>query len=357
MKDFIKQLRSSFLGDVLDASWSAGKPVNIFPEPFVKHGFARPAIPPTAFQPELDARNYIHELTLMLNSEGRDHGNKYSSAWLQFSFPFCSTPHSEEMDLSLARTLIDDINRYTPALIHVSGANIMRYAYLDEIVGKLGRSPFQKKYHLKLYDWDTSALIHLINQKQTTVALYISFPADPDKITCYLRDLSDQKLIKKLEFNLIVSDSDELKAATELVETLCLLNVFFKPLLTGVNLDFFKENVFVSREEILAARPDQQQILSRISLNDYDFGKFTILPRGEVFANVNDPKVGDANQHNLMQLVIRELDNGISWRRNRGEVPPCSACRYRFLCPPVSSYEIYLKRFNFCHVYPNQEGS
>ncbi|TSA29166.1 MAG: TIGR04150 pseudo-rSAM protein [Bacteroidetes bacterium] len=355
IRGFIERLRHDFLGDLLDASWSLGKPVNIVPEPFVRHGFSRPTTTPSAFSPELDARNYIHELTLYLNSAELPVPTPFSTAWRQFSFPGCTTGKPGEMDLRLVRTLIDDVNQYTPTLIHLSGMNILHYQSLPEVVGILGKSPFQKKYHLRLADWDHHILPFLVNQKQTTIALYITFPTEPETVAGYLRTLPDLKLMKKLEFNLVVGNPEELQMALELVNTLDLTNIFFKPLFTGENLDFFREQVFVSREEILAARPDQQQVLSRISVNEHDFGKLSILPDGEVYANLNDPMVGDATTSTLMQLVISELDNGVSWRRSRKEVSPCAACRYQFLCPPVSSYEIFMNRYHFCHVYPNGE--
>ena len=153
----------------------------------------------------------------------------------------------------------------------------------------------------------------------------------------------------------MVSNQEDLEEALEIVKLFDLNNVFFKPFFTGKNLDFFRENVFVSKEEILASQPDQQQVFSRISINENDFGKFSVLPGGEVYANLNDPMIGEATKSSLVQLVRSELGKGISWRRIRAQVSPCKDCLYQFLCPPISSYEIFMKRFNFCDVYPNGE--
>jgi len=63
--------------------------------------------------------------------------------------------------------------------------------------------------------------------------------------------------------------------------------------------------------------------------------------------------IGNAATHSLVDMVSEELENGISWNRTRKSVAPCRGCIYQFLCPPVSSYEIFMQRFNFCDVYPN----
>jgi len=72
---------------------------------------------------------------------------------------------------------------------------------------------------------------------------------------------------------------------------------------------------------------------------------------------MNDAMIGNAAKHTLADLVSEELENGISWKRTRKGVSPCSGCIYQFLCPPISSYEIFMQRFNFCDVYPKGKVS
>jgi len=67
----VSQLRQAFMGDLLDPEWSEEKPVNIFPEPFVKHGFRKVDTGKTPSEDELDPRNYIQEVTLFLRLKAR----------------------------------------------------------------------------------------------------------------------------------------------------------------------------------------------------------------------------------------------------------------------------------------------
>ncbi|MBE0646250.1 MAG: TIGR04150 pseudo-rSAM protein [Bacteroidales bacterium] len=355
IQEFVNQLRGYFMGDLLDPSWSAGKPVNLMPEPLVKHGLMPPASKGSVMNTGLEVRNYLQEITLYLNT-GPDAGESpLAEAGFQFTYPDLFSEKALEMHINLFRALVDDVNQYTPTLIHLTGKNLLEYPALEQAISHLTSSPFQKKYHILARQWNRRIIPVILAQKNTSMAVYITFPVPSDVIASFLTDLPDAKLLKKIEFNLIVSSQEELVMALKIADDLELTNVYFKPLFTGENLDFFRENVFVSKEEILVAQPDQKQVFSRNSINENDFGKLSILPGGEVFANLNDPSIGNATTHSLVDLVSEELRNGVSWQRSRKIVAPCSGCLYQFLCPPISSYEVFMKRYNFCNVYPNGE--
>ncbi|MCX6283434.1 MAG: hypothetical protein NTW31_04255, partial [Bacteroidetes bacterium] len=59
---------------------------------------------------------------------------------------------------------------------------------------------------------------------------------------------------------------------------------------------------------------------------------------------------GNINTHSIQELVRHEIYNGQSWELTRMKVSPCSECLYRFFCPPVGNYELFMKKFNFCDV-------
>ncbi|MBC8314965.1 MAG: TIGR04150 pseudo-rSAM protein [Bacteroidales bacterium] len=351
--NFINKLRDTFMGDLLDPAWSKGKPVNIFPEVIVKHSLEKKKNVKAYLTPDLDPRNYIQELTLFVITDSVKKLAPFSNAFLQFSFPACCTSTQEVMKIKLADSIMHEINNYTPTLIHISGSNIFSYPDLEELINLMATSPFQKKYHLISKNWEAETVNRILAQKNTNLALYITFPTHPDIIASDLRTLRESKLLKKIEFNFVISDDDELQMSQEIIQILDLENIYFKPYFTGENLEFFRENIFVSREEILAAQPDQQQVLSRLSINETDYGKFSITPDGAVYANLNDPELGNASKYSFIQLIEREIDSGVSWGRARKKVTPCKDCIYHFLCPPISSYEIFMKRFNFCDVVPN----
>lgn len=357
VQEFINQVRGHFMGDLLDPSWSEGKPVNLIPEPVVKHGLTPPPTQASQFLPGIDVRNYLQEITFFLNRGPGALQGPFAHAAYQFSYPDLPSETEAEMNPDLFRSMLDDVNQYAPTLIHLSGRNLFLYPHLEQVISSLASSPFQKKYHILADGWNDQIVPFLLIQKNTSLAVYVTFPAGMTGLAGHLASLPDPKMLKKIEFNLVLRNMEELQMAQEMIRLLELTNLYFKPLYTGENLGFFRENVFVSREDILASQPDQRQVFSRISVNENDFGKFSVLPGGEVHANLIDPAIGHASTHNLADLVGLELKQGISWRRSRKGVSPCGGCLYQFLCPPISSYEIFMKRFNFCDVYPTGEAS
>lgn len=185
MQMFIRLLRKEFMGDILAASWSEAKPAMIFPEPFVKYGFNPHRVQTVPGKPAIDLRNYLQEITLFLNSHRRENQDPFDTAFLQFSYPGCVTERENMMDPGLFRKIIDEVNNYTPTLIHLSGENLMHYPHLEEVINILDTSPFQKKYHLVAEHWDEKLVPKVLSQPRTTLSLYLRFPLDPGKIVSH----------------------------------------------------------------------------------------------------------------------------------------------------------------------------
>jgi len=351
--DFVKQLRLTFMGDLLDASWSKVKPVNLFPRPIVKNLLSTSNTKAEPAGEKIDPRNYIRDITFYLNGETPRILYPMHTAFKQFSYPAIASPQHASLEFESLKFFLQDIRNYKPACIHISGADVSLYPALTEVVTLMSPLPFAKKYHLLLKNYQPDVLTVLLRQSRTVIALYITFPYRPDDITRFLSRIATTAMRTKVEFHFVVSGAEELHTSLQTIQLIDLQNTFFKPWYTGSNDAFLEENVFVSKEDIYDSRPTQKQVFSRLTINEYDFGKFMVTPSGDVFANLNDPKIGTIRNDSAYQLVLNELEHGKSWRRSRKRVSPCKTCRYQFLCPPVSSLEIFRKKFNFCTVYPN----
>jgi pseudo-rSAM protein len=151
----------------------------------------------------------------------------------------------------------------------------------------------------------------------------------------------------------MVTSAEELETAQEIISRANLPNPWLNPYYNGKNFSFFRETVFITRDDIGNSRPDQHQVFSRLTVNESDFGRFTLLPDGSIHANLNDPPVGVLGSVQPEEMILKELLDGASWVRTRKNVSPCRDCLYHFLCPPVSSYELLMNRFNFCDVFEN----
>lgn len=99
----------------------------------------------------------------------------------------------------------------------------------------------------------------------------------------------------------------------------------------------------------MSAHISIKDIFANQAVNLYDFGKFNIMPNGDVYANVNHPSLGNIDTHSIQEIVKKEVDEGKSWFRIRTQAP-CTDCVYQWLCPPPSDYEIVIGCPNLCHV-------
>ena len=93
---------------------------------------------------------------------------------------------------------------------------------------------------------------------------------------------------------------------------------------------------------------DKNIIYKRQQINVHDFGKLTIDSQGNVFANINNSKIGNISE-DLTQIIYNELHSGISWKRIRNN-EPCNNCIYQYICPSPSNYEQVIGKNNLCTI-------
>lgn len=352
IKRLVKDLRAGFMGDILETAWSEGKPSNIFPSPMVKAKLTPKILQKPDRLKEIEFDNYLHEVSVYLNSH-KDTGSDYPQASRQFLSPFIFSDQPANLPLDYFKKFVYQADTFKIVALNISGANIFEYPHLREIIEAAASYPFQKKYHVPATGIGNyyPILESLASEKETMLCFYVTFPANLGKLNQLLTFISEKSLARKCEFHFIVTSNEEFEASREIIEQAQLHSVFFKPYYTGHNFLFFREMVFITREDIRHSKPDQYQVFSRISINEKDFGKLTLMPDGSVYANPNDDSLGSIATDPLSNIVLNALITGKSWKRNRKNVTPCRKCLYHFLCPPISSYEILMRRYNFCDIY------
>ncbi len=79
----------------------------------------------------------------------------------------------------------------------------------------------------------------------------------------------------------------------------------------------------------------------------YDFGEISAFPNGDLYANINLPKLGNINLDSIENMLLSELKSGLSWRMIRN-VQPCNDCIYKILCPPPSNYDFAHNKVDLC---------
>ena len=337
IRKFIDQLRKKFMGDILESQWSKPKPFNLMHEPVIK----------SQKLPNLE--NNLREITFHVNTSDGEELIHYKKAFYQFLFPFYAIGPVRRLSQETVRSVYDQIISLRLATINFVGSWIFKEPSFGSIRGIFKESPYRRKFHVIYSQFE---LEDLSLGKNDSLCIYITFPVNRSHLENLIRYGRQTYKTGTIEYNFVVQNIEEVSNANEIIAQTALQNYFFKPYFNGENMHFFEDHVFISEEDVKLSRPGQHQVFSRLSMNENDYGKLTILPGGMVYANVNERSLGNLKHTNVVALIQKEITMGKSWSRIRPAVHPCSQCIYQFLCPPVSNYEVVLKRFNFCHIYP-----
>jgi pseudo-rSAM protein len=347
---FIRQLQRLHMGTLLSVSGSSVKPVNILPQPAFRQRLK--AYEKGIERPGIRAENFLHTVSLHLNAGETPFTAAFPGAFLQFPSPCGTDRFGKEMDMESISKLMAGLSHISPLAINILGSDPSAYPGWDELTADLSKTNFKVKYHFTLPQAEVANLE--ATGPKSVLSLLVTFPFYEENLATI--EKLERTISKKsrLEYNFIVQDLSDLDKAQQLIAHFNIRHWFFKPYYSGTNLSFFEDNVYITAEDIALSKPDQKQIFSRITFNENDFGKFTIMPDGTIFANVNDPALGNLQKMGIISMIEAEMDYGKSWTRVRARVSPCNSCIYNFLCPPVSNYEILLSKYNFCHIYKEE---
>ncbi len=311
---FIKELRNKYMGDIIDVSLSKGKPVQLLPffnlsenhELYKKHNF----------DPPKDILEQISEVSIHVNNT----------------------------------TNIGDLIPFLQSIPDNSIFNIVgdieEVADYAEFLSFWYQLPSQKNM---VCSYSSVISLQPTFEKNVSYTITVQFPVDMQKWKKARQILLNQHL--PLEYTFNVSSEDEYQQAEVFIDQYQIEDYHLNPVYTGKNIRFFKENIFLSKEDILYSPVSIKDIFANQSMNIYDFGKINIMPNGDIYANVNHPALGNIKTHSIYEIIYKEIENGKSWLRIRNQAP-CTDCVYQWLCPSPSDYEIAIDRPNLCHVKP-----
>jgi len=354
LKPFITDVRTHFIADMEAVSRSTIKPVQLTPVKNIqadvrkiKKGYAARG---------KNILTYLSEITFYINnysSSNRDiHATFSTNLFKQFMFPFVESDGSpRELDAGRIGRLLDEIKASDVIMINISGGNIFEHSQFQQIVSLLTDVPIVKTYHVHLRDaardLDILGPIILADDRYSLIRLHVTFPLTATDIETIgrLAQTGDN-----VTFVFAIGSETELEECEETISRLNLVNVILQPYYNRRNMQFFKDNVFISKESILEAAPTQKELLTRMAVNKNYFGKLTVMSSGDVHADLNAPAIGNIKKDSIHQVIYRELYRGKSWRRVRTGVMPCKKCLYNLLCPPLSNYETHLGRADLCNV-------
>lgn len=312
IRKFIMELRAKYMGDIIDIELSKSKPVQIMPftslvntqELFKKQNF------PTGKK----ILEYLSEISIYVDYN----------------------------------TNIMDLNSFLKSLPNISTVNIIGnlkdVANYKELLLVLDQFPSLKKITCN-YSNVISLQPEFVNN--FSYSILINYPIDISKWNYSRRLLLNQSIPFECIFE--VTSMDNYSQINKFIEEFGIEKHQLKPVYMGDNIDFFKENVFLTKDDILSTPLSISDFFINQSMNIFDFGKIAIMSNGDIYANVNYPILGNIHTHSIYEIISKELEEGRSWLRIRNQAP-CNTCLYQWFCPSPSNYEIAIGRPNLCHV-------
>jgi pseudo-rSAM protein len=314
IKIFINILREKYMGDIIDVNLSIGKPIQHIPF-FNLQIFNKLEIyKKQNFPLNKNALKNLHEISIHVDNTV----NIVDLISVLQSLP-----------LALAFNIV---------------GNIMNVENYQELLSFFNLHPSRK---IITCSYTNITPLSLDYNNNYSYKLLVDFPIQMSQWYDSIQILNLQKLPFEYEFK-IRSDEDFLYA-DKLIEEFQIDKYLLKPVYTGENIQFFENNIFLSKSDILSIPLSMKDLFTHQVINIYDFGKINIMPNGDVYANINQQALGNIYADSIYEIVLKEIDKGTSWFRIRNQAP-CNDCVYQWLCPSPSNYEIEIDRPNLCNI-------
>jgi len=343
VSSFLLDMKESFSGDVISSDIKQ-KPLVIRPKPIIKNH------PPAKDFPSFAADDYLRNIYFFLNQDNNELCHNYKDAAAQFFCPVYNSQGYLEMPAGTVFNSCSFLTGVSGIRLDFSGSDLTRYSQTDDLLKQLRKLSLAVTFHIPLPCYNENMVWKLLTVGNSRLAFYITFPHGPSALTDLMKNAEFKKKLKRIDTNVVIQSLDEYQLMAELLPVNTQQKVFFLPYFNGKNAEFFTENVFLSKNEILNLKPTQMQIYSRMLINEHLFGKLFIKTNGEACTNINQSSIGNINQDTISNLVRNELYNGTIWHLTRMKVKPCRECLYQIFCPPLGNYELFMGRFNFCDV-------
>jgi pseudo-rSAM protein len=353
--NFVREIKRSFMGDLLDCSFSDGKPVQMPPHVKIQKD--------TTYLNNIKGRSvgekvmdYLSEISIYLNDRCSQDCHFCGEAYRQFPCCHCSRllgRANRRLNIRLVENLFKEIGGCRLGNINILGGDVLSYPDLEQLTELLNFQNIPHSYFAHYRNIvgheDGMEQVRRLITEQTQFMVPVSFPVEKEKLRAAFEMLRSIKV--QFRFLYVIESMDDFHEVERLQSEFPSVSPIVRIFYNGNNRAFFEENVYVDREDIVAKIPHLKTIYMNSTVNRSNFGKLTILPNGRVHANVNNPGLGILGKDSIYDMLTKEMTTGKSWRKIRKHVTPCKSCVFEKLCPPLSDYNTALGRNNLCHIY------
>lgn len=343
---FVQAVRSRFMGDLLGTSWSDGKPVQTVPIVTIEKSVERLKGKDRRSVGE-GLMEHLSELFFYINSRCSQDCRICQAAYKQF--PCCTRAKggSRELSTALIETLLIQVTASSISKINIHGGDITEFKELNKLVHLLEKNTAKKTYVVHYKNMAARGeRLGILTPGHSHLKIPVTFPLDKASLEAALEVLG--KIAVEATFCFIIQSEAEYDAAEALISTLAIPDYTFLPFFNGENLEFFQQNVFFEKDEILQSKPSLRDIYQNGEVNSLNFGRLSVFGNRHLHANPNAPRLGILGKDSIYDVLYNELYRGKSWRRVRKHQQPCKGCTFREVCPPLSNYTHALGRNDLC---------
>jgi len=353
IREFIDQMRSLFIGDVIDIANSKRKPIQLKPILNLQRTLDSLSIEDgkSRVLSNDEIPDYLNSITIYINNHCHHSCSICKDGYKQFLCCHKESRVRNQVSREHIATLLDQVKSSSLHKLIITGGNVFDYPGLEELVEYLNGTVIIKTYHFHyLHIEDRTGFFKFVKEGNNKLVVTANFPLDIDRFARTMDILIRSRMTGHFDFQFVVQKGADIESAEVLVSKYRIDRYQLVPYFNGSNLDFFREYVFLNRDSILKSQPGMNDILTRNVLNSSDFKQLNILSDQSFHANLNHPKIGELGENHIMEIIYKEIHHGKSWIKIRKHVNPCKSCAFNSLCPPISNYEYTIGRYNLCHI-------
>lgn len=245
------------------------------------------------------------------------------------------------LTLDQLRILIDNLKLTSVATIDIIFSDHSLDCYsCEELVGLLSKYNFAYRVHLYFEDYET--IVTSINK--IGIKLNLSFIVYQDRFSVNDKSYAS-KSAYPCDIRYLVYDEQDMASNMGVI----------LPVWMGYNQEMFSKYVYTELSDFEESKINFNTLFRNQKLNSNFFGLIDIAPDGNVCVHGSKQSIGNVNDKgfSLVDVVIDEFKENRTWRLTR-DCTKCKLCPYRFVCPPVSIFEIQSSQIKMCHINYNE---
>lgn len=346
-KSFLIKIKQHYYGDIVNSDLISSKP--FIPFSIKNYQKDETKVGEESSIHGKDIMLELKEFTLFVNS-GCDQKCKLCNTSYKQCL-FCTTRFKEELPIEKIKKFLSQLpSKNAIGQVNVIGANILKYKQLIELNNLLVISRLFTGYHIHYLniDYESDETLEIL-KKLNKIELLLSFPFNFER----LDKLISRSWERGINYSYKVSIENEKQYAQveEYMDKKQIDGFEIVPIYNSQNISFFRKYLFTRKKNLESKRASKKQYYTNQTFNINNYGKIIIISNGDIYANINHPKLGNISTDSLYDILYSEIYRGKSWNLIRN-ISPCDECVFQYICPPISNYELVIGKYNLCHIRP-----